>query len=63
MLYEHELFRATTVSASPTGAVSTWCSIPSAAIFESSMRCIAWGARLLVIGFTAALASPAPICC
>ena len=40
-------------SASPMAAAPTWCSIPSAAqIFEDSVRCIAWGARLLVIGFT-----------
>ena len=30
-------------------------------IFEQSLRCIAWGARVLVIGFTGGSASRAPI--
>ncbi len=44
---------ATPSSASPTGAAPTWCSIPSAArCSRTAMRCITWGARLLIIGFT-----------
>ena len=33
------------------------------AIFEESLRCIAWGARLLVIGFTGGIGLAAPIWC
>ena len=32
-------------------------------IFEDSVRCIAWGARLLVIGFTGGIGLRAPISC
>ena len=40
-------------SASPMGAARTWCSIRSAArCSRTAMRCINWGARLLIIGFT-----------
>ena len=44
---------ATPSSASPTGAGADVVFDPvGGEVFENSVRCIAWGARLLVIGFT-----------
>ena len=52
MLYQREPFRDAVKRITDGRGVDVVFDPVGGAIFEESMRCIAWGARLLVIGFT-----------
>jgi NADPH2:quinone reductase len=52
VLYQHEPFRDAVKRITGGRGVDVVFDPVGGAIFEDSMRCIAWGARLLVIGFT-----------
>ena len=52
VLYQHEPFRDAVKRITDGRGVDVVFDPVGGAIFEDSMRCIAWGARLLVIGFT-----------
>ena len=52
VLYQHEPFRDAVKRITGGRGADVVFDPVGGAIFEDSMRCIAWGARLLVIGFT-----------
>ena len=52
VLYQREPFRDAVKRITDGRGVDVVFDPVGGAIFEESMRCIAWGARLLVIGFT-----------